>query len=234
MKTIREAIGSRLDNQAIRDVFVHSMLESIPPGSRLLDAGAGSQRYRKNCEHLDYVAQDIGSYSRDEKSTIVNVSGAAISNYDYGPIDIQGNVWDIDASNSSFDVILCSEVLEHIPYPIATITEFQRVLRSGGMLILTAPSNCLRHMDPYFFTSGFSDRWFERILEESGFEVREISPVGDYYSWLAVEMARTGGRHSWLAKAVLAPAFAYFKLKKPTAESIDTMCMGYHVLAIKK
>ena len=234
MKSIRKAVGSRLDNQSIRDVFVQNELAMVHDGARLLDAGAGSQRYRDFCEHLDYVSQDFGSYSVDEKVTIVNVEGSATSEYRYGPIDIRGDIWDIASPDESFDVILCTEVLEHIPYPIATIEEFQRILKPGGKLILTVPSNCLRHFDPFFFTSGFSDRWFVRILDESGFEIQELIPVGDYYSWLAVEMARTGGRHSWFAKAILAPAFVYFKLKKPTVESIDTLCMGYHVIAIKK
>jgi len=234
MRRFWKAIGSGLDNQAVRDIFVENQLAAVKSGARLLDAGAGSQRYREHCNHLDYVSQDFGSYSVDEKATIVNVEGSTSAEYAYGPIDIQGDIWDIDSPDESFDVVLCTEVLEHIPYPIATVEEFQRVLKPGGKLILTAPSNCLRHFDPFFFTSGFSDRWFHRILSESGFEVQEVTPVGDYYLWLAVEMARTGGRHSIFAKAILAPAFAYFKLKKPSNESINTLCMGYHVIAIRK
>jgi hypothetical protein len=86
-------------------------------------------------------------------------------------------------------------------------------------------------MDPYFFYTGFSDRFFERMLKESGFAVRTLAPVGDYYRWLAVEMARTATSHSLLSKLMLAPAFLYYYLKRPTEASVNTMCMGYHIVA---
>jgi SAM-dependent methyltransferase len=77
-------------------------------------------------------------------------------------------------------IILCTEVFEHIPYPIETLKEFSRLLKKDGKLLLTAPSNCLRHMDPYFFYSGFSDRWYEKFLNDNGFELESIEAVGDY------------------------------------------------------
>ena len=49
-------------NQAVRETWLKSQLESIPSGHRILDAGAGTTRYRKYCEHLKYVSQDFGQY----------------------------------------------------------------------------------------------------------------------------------------------------------------------------
>jgi SAM-dependent methyltransferase len=130
-------------------------------------------------------------------------------------------------------VILCTEVFEHIPHPIKTIQEFGRLLKKNGKLILTAPSNCLRHMDPYFFYTGFTDRWYERFLKENDFKIELIAPIGDYYSWLMVEVGRTAKSHSIFAKLVLTPAFLYLYNKKRTQQSIDTLCMGYHIVATK-
>lgn len=222
-----------LNNQYIRDDFVIAQLETIQAGKTILDAGCGSQRYRPYCEHLNYKAQDFGQYITDEKKMIGTDGVGGISGYQYGTLDYIGNVWEINESDSKFDAILCTEVLEHIPYPNETINEFSRLLKKGGKLILTAPSNCLRHMDPYFFYSGFSDRWYESILKSCGLEIQSIAPVGDYYSWIAVEIARTSKTHSTLAKLALLPAFIYYYLKTKTSSSIDTLCMGYHVVAIK-
>ena len=88
-------------------------------------------------------------------------------------------------------------------------------------------------MDPYFFTAGFSDRWHEEFLECNGFKIESITAVGDYYSWLMVEMARTAASHSIIAKLALAPAFLYFYNKKKTVISVNTLCMGYHIVATK-
>lgn len=154
--------------------------------------------------------------------------------YNYGPIDYVGDIWSINASDGTFDAILCTEVFEHIPYPNETLKEFSRLLKKDGKLILTAPSNCLRHFDPYFFYSGFSDRWYEKFLKDNGFNIESLSPVGDYYQWIAVELARTAKVNSILAKLILAPAFFYYFYKNKTELSVNTLCMGYHVVAIKK
>jgi hypothetical protein len=88
-------------------------------------------------------------------------------------------------------------------------------------------------MDPYFFYSGFSDRWFEKFLADNGFRIGQVTPVGDYYSWLMVEIVRTAASHSVFAKLALAPAFLYLYNKRKTETSVDTLCMGYHVVAHK-
>lgn len=226
----------KLDNLNERTEWVSKQLQNIHNESVLLDAGCGSQQFRKFCNHLTYKGQDFGQYVSDEKKMINSENGGlgGEGGYKYGELDYIGDIWDIKEDDNSFDAILCTEVFEHIPYPNETLREFSRLLKPGGTLILTAPSACLRHMDPYFFYSGFSDRWYEKFLEDNGFDIQEITPVGDYYSWLGVEMARTGLAHSIVAKVMLFPAFLYFFSKKKTKISIDTLCMGYHVLAKKR
>lgn len=222
-----------LNNQNIRDLFVITELRKITNNQIILDAGCGSQRYRDYCSHLIYKSQDFGLYKCDEKRMLgVNYVDTDVG-YEYGVLDYIGDIWKINEKNESFDVILCTEVLEHIPYPNEAIKEFSRLLKKDGKLILTAPSNCLRHMDPFFFYSGFTDRWFEKILKENGFKIEFIEPVGDYYSWLSVEMARTANANSIFCKLLLFPAFLYFYNKKKTNLSVDTLCMGYHLVAKK-
>jgi len=223
----------RLNNQFTRDDWIIDQLNKLQSGGRLLDAGCGSQRYRKYCSHLKYAAQDFGQYTTDQKQMIGTVGAGGVGGYEYGPIDYVGDIWAIDEKDGFFDVVMCTEVFEHIPYPIDTIREFSRLLKPGGKLVLTAPSNCLRHMDPYFFYTGFTDRWFEKVLSENGFVIDVLQPVGDYYSWLAVELARTARSASFLSKFLLAPAFIYYLLKKKTELSTNTMCMGYHCVATK-
>jgi len=228
-----ESIRKRLDNQNERDEFVIAQLAKLADSSLILDAGCGSQRYRKNCMHLNYKAQDFGLYTTDVKHMIGTKGAGGDTGYQYGQLDYIGNIWEIDEKDETFDAILCTEVLEHIPYPIDTIREFSRLLKAGGTLILTAPSNCLRHMDPYFFYSGFSDRWYEELLTRHGFKIEVLEAVGDYYSWLAVELARTAKANSLFAKIILAPAFVYYFIRKKTVLSINTLCMGYQVVARK-
>lgn len=216
-----------------RNDFVVAQLARLPRGSLILDAGCGGQPYRKHCHHLVYRAQDFGQYTKDEK-TIIAARGNEGDDYRYGHLDYVGDIWSIDEKNATFDAILCTEVLEHIPNPGDAIREFSRLLKSGGTLILTAPSNCLRHMDPYFFYSGFSEHWYESVLTGHGFTIESLEPVGDYYSWLALEMARTARGASIFGKLLIAPAFLYYLLKKKTVQSTNSLCQGYHVVAVKR
>lgn len=221
------------NNQVERDDFVNAQLASLPAGAKLLDAGAGSQRYRSACGHLQYFAQDFGEYQSDETASFTDRAGGA-DGYRYGKIDYIGDIWRISEKDATFDAVLCTEVFEHIPYPIETVREFGRLIKPGGRLILTVPANCLRHMDPYYFYSGFSDRFLRKILEENGFEVESIDPVGDYYRWLGVEVGRTMRAHSPITWLLLAPALLYYWMKRPTDRSVATLCMGYHVVAKRR
>lgn len=224
-------IARRLNNLHERRAWVRKQLEAVPAGQSILDAGCGSQQFRDFCRHLEYHAQDFGQYKTDSKKTIGKENEA--SEYNYGSLDYVGDVWDIKEADNSFDVILCTEVFEHIPYPNETIAEFSRLLKPNGILILTAPCNSLRHMDPYFFYSGFSDRWYEALLPEHGFRIQSIEPVGDYYLWIAVEIFRSMKSGGFFAKLALLPSFLYFFHRKRSEASVNTLCMGYHVLAVK-
>jgi len=227
-------IVENLNQQYERDKFVVSELCSIETGALILDAGCGSQRYRSYCSNLEYKSQDFGEYSVDERQIIGTKGAGGEEGYAYGSLTYKGNIWNIKESDAHFDAILCTEVFEHIPYPIETISEFSRLLKPGGKLILTAPNACLRHMDPYFFYTGFSDNWYKRILKDAGLDIKVLEPVGDYYRYMAVEIARTMASHSFFAKIVLFPVFIYYYYKKKTQLSVDTLCGGYHVVAIKQ
>ena len=234
-KKIFRSLVHSLNNLYQRTDFVQGELAKIPPGCKLLDAGCGSQQFRKFASHLEYYGQDLGIYVNDDKQVYGADEGGlgGIEGYKYGALDYVGDVWNIDEIDGFFDCILCTEVFEHIPYPIESVIEFSRLLKVGGTLILTAPSNCLRHMDPFFFYTGFTDRWFEKFLRDNSFEIISCEPVGDYFSWLAVELARTMLSQGWFARALLLPAFCYLYRKRKTSLSVDTLCMGYHVVAKK-
>lgn len=223
----------KLDNVHARRDFVRFELSKLRSGVRLLDAGAGSQRFRQFCEHLEYQSQDFAAYTKDEMPTLSRAGGSGgASGYSYGETDYICDICDIPCPNEEFDAVLCTEVLEHLPYPWLAIKEISRIIKPGGKLILTVPSNCLRHMDPYFFFSGFSDHWIRRILSDNGFEVEFIEHVGGYYSWLFVEICRVM-RFNLFAAPLLIISAIYFLLKKDDKRSIATLCMGYHVVAVK-
>jgi len=229
---IKEKLRRLVNNEYERRDWVKSRLAELPEGARLLDAGCGSQPYRRFCSALEYSAQDFGEFEADEKESLTGCE----TPYEYGKLDYVGDIWDVAEEDGAFGAILCTEVLEHIPYPEKTIREFARLLGDGGRLILTFPCNCLRHMDPYFYSSGYSDRFIRLMLEKYGFSDIRIEPVGSYHQWLMVETFRSIRQEGLLALLFLAPAFVYHyrRQRKPSEAEVNTLCIDYHVTAVRR
>ncbi|MEK0337143.1 MAG: methyltransferase domain-containing protein, partial [Nitrosopumilus sp.] len=172
-------------NSKNRDAWVEKVLSQISSGLHILDVGAGTKRYKKFCSHLRYVSQDFCKYNGQD-STVGLQTGTPYRL----EVDIECDILDIPEPDSSFDVVLCTEVFEHISNPIAAIQEFSRLLRVDGFLILTAPFCSLTHEAPYHFYSGLSRFFYEKFLVENGFEILSISTNGSYFEYLAQEVSR--------------------------------------------
>ena len=183
----------KINNLNERTDWVKKQLKSLPRDYVLLDAGCGSQHFRVFCDHLNYKGQDFGQYLKDEKEILGDTRGGVGGNlgYQYGKLDYLGDIWEIKESNATFDAILCTEVFEHIPYPNEAMLELNRLLKSGGYLIITAPYACLPHFEPYFFYSGFSKQWYRKHLNDLGYEIVEIKENGNAHGSLAIETLRT-------------------------------------------
>lgn len=142
-----------------RESFVRSRLSRLPPGLSLLDAGAGTQKYRTACSHLAYTSQDLCGYDGQGDGI-----GPHSGTWDVSKIDIISDICSIPCEDNSFDVILCTDVLEHVVDVPSTIKEFNRLLKVDGELIITVPTNCEAHQTPYYFSGGYSHYFFEEML----------------------------------------------------------------------
>ncbi|MBI5325181.1 MAG: methyltransferase domain-containing protein [Ignavibacteriae bacterium] len=224
-------------NDANRENWVKSQVEKIPNGLKILDAGAGELRYKKFCSHLDYISQDFSQYDGSGDST-----GLQMGSWDQSKIDIISDITAIPMDNESIDVILCVEVLEHVPEPIKVISEFSRLLKKNGKLILTAPFNSLTHFAPFHFSTGFNKYFYEKHLSENGFEILEINKNGNYFEYTAQELRRLPevskrytGKNIFLSRLLIKLLLITLgRLSSKDKGSDELLCYGYHILAEKK
>jgi len=159
-------------NRKRRDAWIMKQAVSISNGSKVLDVGAGGCPHRKLFSHCEYFTQDFVQLSDNQ---IQNQLG-------YGKIDFVSDILNIPVPDKSFDVILCTEVIEHIPDPISAIKEISRILKPGGTLLITAPLQSGLHQEPYHFYGGYTKYWYQRFLIENDLTDLVIEPNGSLYT----------------------------------------------------
>jgi ubiquinone/menaquinone biosynthesis C-methylase UbiE len=225
------------ENEPTRHRWVERVLKELPPGGRLLDAGAGEQRYRPHCGHLKYVSQDFARYDGRGDG-----AGLQTKTWDQTRLDLVCDIAAIPEPDGSFDAVLCTEVFEHLPDPLAALREFTRLLRPGGHLVLTAPFCSLTHFAPFHFATGFSRYFYRTHLPAHGFEIVELEENGNFFEFLAQETRRLRGVAARYAGDALTPeesaavhtvlgALQRFSLKDKGSN--DLLNFGFHVLARK-
>jgi len=193
-------------NQHSRDLWIADQARAIPAGSKVLDVGAGTCPYRELFRHCDYKSQD--ACQLDERI-----------HPGYGVIDFVSDICRIPVENASYDVIVCTEVLEHVPEPIRAVEEFSRILKPGGQLLLTAPLGSGLHQLPFHYYGGYTPGWYNHFLSRYGFSDIEISPNGGFFEHFGQESQRfalllsprraSAGRLYWPLWAVATPVFGY-------------------------
>lgn len=226
-------------NEEVRNRWVIEQISKIPNGKILLDAGAGEQKYKPYCTHLKYIAQDFGKFVPNEISVGLSQDIA----WDYTGINITCDIVDMPLEEESVDVILCTEVFEHLKNPMLALKEFSRILRAGGTLILTAPFCCLTHMAPYFYYNGFSEYWYKDHLGDCGFEIKEFVSNGNYFKYMCQELFRTANMAKRYCGTELNPEEltaisdsmeVMMRLSQKDEGSDETLCFGKMLVAVKQ
>ena len=127
-------------------------------GDRLLDIGCGFGRH--SFEGLRRGALVTASdFAMDELVEVNNIVGAMLEKNEL-PDQVcsttcNGDVTNLPFPDDSFDHIIASEILEHIPDDRAAMTELFRILRPGGRLAATVPAElpekiCWKISDEYY------------------------------------------------------------------------------------
>jgi len=153
-------ISANATNKRRRE-FVADFLQGLPQNTSLLDVGAGIQKYRQFCSHLKYTSQDLAQYDG-----IGDGVGFQSGSWDMPSIDIISDISSIPVPDASFDAVICTDVLEHVPNVCSALLELDRVVRPGGQILITVPSQCDAHQTPFFYSGGYSSYLFKKVFPE--------------------------------------------------------------------
>lgn len=228
------------NNLMNRDSWLKEKLLAIKNGESIIDVGAGELKYKKYCNHLKYTSQDFGGYDG-----VGDSHGLQMKSWDNSKLDIVSDIKSMPVVDGFFDNAMCIEVLEHVPDPIGAIKEIYRVIKPGGKLIVSAPFCSLTHFAPFFFNTGFSNYWYEKVLIDAGFQIISIDYNGNYFEYFAQEFRRLPEIAQKYSKFRLVDKIVYKlsyfilivllnRLFKNNHKSEEILCYGLQVVAVKK
>jgi SAM-dependent methyltransferase len=146
--------------------FLAEQARLLAAGSRVIDIGAGEAPYRELFCDQNYVTLDRPDTPHS------------------GGVDLHGDADAIPAENGSFDVVVCTQVLEHVPDPLRVLQEFRRVLRGGGLMLATVPFMWEEHEAPFDYFR-YTRYGVEHLLRQADFEGAEVTPRTDCFTTAA-------------------------------------------------
>jgi SAM-dependent methyltransferase len=175
-------------------------LREVAPRARgrLLDVGCGNKPYQPI--FAPHVTEYIGI---EHEATFA----ATAAGHQGTRPDLTYDGQRIPFPDQSFDTVLNVQVLEHTPQPRLLLSEMARVLKPGGLLILSAPFQFRLHEQPHDYYR-YTSHGLRHLLDEAGLDVEEITQQGGLWSlighklnsYLAFRVARIGGVAQSLGK----------------------------------
>ena len=200
--------------------FLGREFAHIKSGESVLTIGAGGE-----------VGDLLDDYARRQEFTVTSFD----IDEKYRP-DILGDICAHDFGETSFDVIVLSEVLEHVPAPHLAIENIHRILKIDGRLILTVPFIFPIHERPHDYFR-YTRYGLEFLLREfRDVRISERNSWAEAVNVLAPRLVLDKGR----ASRLVAPLFVLTAfLKLPLVLLLgklvrtDAMTTGYVVTASK-
>ncbi len=109
----------------------------VAPGRKILDVGIGMAKILRSFPELDRYGVDISTpYLREAKRNGINVCFALVEDMPY--------------QDELFDIVVCTDVLEHVLDLNSAIEKISRVLKTDGLLVIRTPykENLFKYLDP--------------------------------------------------------------------------------------
>jgi len=129
--------------------------QEITPNVAILDVGCGLRPYGDFFSHTKYTGIDVEQSGRK--------LGDKKPDQFFDGLNIPFEAF-------SFDVVICTQVLEHCLDPRKLLSEIHRVLKPAGKLFLTVPFIWGEHEMPYDFRR-YSSYGIKKEVENSGFTI---------------------------------------------------------------
>lgn len=193
--------------------FIQKMAAELPPGSLLLDLGCGPGEYRILFHNQCYIGVDVG--------------------LSFSELDCVADVNRLPFHDQSVDVVLASNLLEHISTPDLLLDEINRVLKPSGKLYVLVPFLIKIHQAPVDFFR-YTKYGLRYLLNKAGFTEISFETVGGLFalqgvllsimfSRILILLSKKRGGH--IAVRFLYPVWSifYYRVLLPVLHRLDAL-----------
>lgn len=188
--------------------FLESAFDQIESGESVLSIGAGGG-----------VNQMLGKFQSKTDFTLSQLD----IDESRGP-DIVGDLCseNLALESESYDIVVCSEVLEHCYNPITAVSNLRRVLKKGGKLILTTPFIFPIHEAPHDYFR-YTEFGLKHLLKD--FSTTSIETSNSYPAAMSVLLVRYNGHGTfgrWASTLLAYMILPLVKILEKRTESLGT------------
>jgi SAM-dependent methyltransferase len=166
--------GTPLDPLWIAKRSLRRALKRVAPQVQgtVLDVGCGVQPYRS-------LFAGATRYLGIERPG--TLSGATA-------VDAWADAVALPFRDAAFDGVLCNQVLEHVPEPARLFAEAARVLRPGGLLVLSTPQVWGLHEEPFDFYR-YTRYGLDHLARAGGLAVLDVRPTCGTFAMIGQRLA---------------------------------------------
>lgn len=171
-ETFAEDFDSKMNmydtNKRVQVVYNELLKGEDLNGKKLLDAGCGTGWFSKGAADrgANVTSMDLG------EGLLSQVAKKCKSER------VVGSILEMPFDDNTFDYVVSSEVIEHIPEPMKGVEEIFRVLKPGGTMVLTTPNQF----------------WYWSVVVANRFKLRPYQGLENWTGWgqMKRELQRIG------------------------------------------
>jgi hypothetical protein len=142
----------------------------------------------------------VGGTTQDPELVYLMLSGKPMEVTFLGVEDTKENFCFFDLNevnklNKSWDLVLCSQVLEHVWNHHNFFVNLREITKTGGYVWLNVPMSNFVHGSPDYYSAGFAPEYLKKNLEDNNFEIIKSDSIGSKRFYFATHLLS-----SWLSE----------------------------------